>query len=73
LVVLTAFSVVFGTLMIRGLPLKPLLRAPQPPDNDPVGREVDAVRERELHAGLRRFATDGHQLHEAKRHEFKRT
>ena len=49
---LTAFSVVLGTLVIQGLTLKPLLRALNLHDDDPVGREVRAARERALRAGL---------------------
>ena len=37
---LTAFAVVVGTLSIQGLTLKPLLRALDLRDNDPVGHEV---------------------------------
>ena len=42
LIVLTAFSVVLGTLVIQGLTLKPLLRALDLHDDDPVGRELRA-------------------------------
>src|SRR5207249_225624 len=42
LIVLTAFSVVVGTLLIQGLTLKPLLRALDLYDDDPVGRELSA-------------------------------
>jgi CPA1 family monovalent cation:H+ antiporter len=52
LIVLTAFSVVLGTLVIQGLTLRPLLRALDLHDDDPVGREVDAARERALRAAL---------------------
>jgi CPA1 family monovalent cation:H+ antiporter len=52
LIVLTAFSVVLGTLVIQGLTLKPLLRALDLHDEDPVGREVTAARERALRAAL---------------------
>jgi CPA1 family monovalent cation:H+ antiporter len=52
LIVFTAFSVVLGTLVIHGLTLKPLLRALKLQDDDPVGRELGAARERALHAGL---------------------
>jgi CPA1 family monovalent cation:H+ antiporter len=52
LIVLAAFSVVLGTLAIHGLTLKPLLRALKLDDDDPVGREVTAARERALHAAL---------------------
>ena len=40
LIVLTAFSVVLGTLAIQGLTLKPLLRALDLHDEDPVGRTL---------------------------------
>jgi monovalent cation/hydrogen antiporter len=52
LIVLTAFSVVLGTLLIQGLTLKPLLRALDLHDGDPVGREERTARERVLAAGL---------------------
>jgi CPA1 family monovalent cation:H+ antiporter len=58
LIVLTAFSVVLGTLVIQGLTLKPLLRALKLYDSNPVGREVSAARERALRAGLASFAGD---------------
>ena len=58
LIVLTAFSVVLGTLVIQGLTLKPLLRALDLQDDDPVGRELTAARERALHAGLASFERD---------------
>jgi Na+/H+ antiporter len=52
LIVLTAFSVVLGTLVLQGLTLGPLLRALDLRDDDPVGREVAVARERALRAGL---------------------
>jgi hypothetical protein len=52
LIVLTAFSVVLGTLIIQGLTLKPLLRALKLDDDDPVGQEVRTARARALKAGL---------------------
>jgi monovalent cation/hydrogen antiporter len=52
LILLTAFVVVIGTLIIQGLTLKPLLRALDLHDDDPVGRELRAARERALRAGL---------------------
>jgi Na+/H+ antiporter len=58
LIVLTAFAVVLGTLVIQGLTLKPLLRRLALHDDDPVGREVSAARERALRAGLASFASD---------------
>jgi monovalent cation/hydrogen antiporter len=52
LIVLTAFSVVLGTLLIQGLTLKPLLRALNLQDGDPVANEERAARTRMLAAGL---------------------
>jgi monovalent cation/hydrogen antiporter len=70
LVVLTAFSVVLGTLAIQGLTLKPLLRALDLHDDDPVGREVSAARERALRAGLASFARDRSPIAQVVRQEF---
>lgn len=58
LIVLTTFSVVLGTLAIQGLTLKPLLRVLDLHDDDPVGRELRAARERALRAGLASFDSD---------------
>jgi NhaP-type Na+/H+ or K+/H+ antiporter len=69
LIVLTAFSVVLGTLAIHGLTLKPLLRALDLHDNDPVGRELRAARQRALQAGLASFAQDRSPAAEAVRQE----
>ena len=52
LIVLTAFSVVLGTLTIQGLTLGPLLRSLQLQDGDPVGRESSEARDRVLQAAL---------------------
>jgi len=70
LIVLTAFSVVLGTLAIQGLTLKPLLRALDLHDDDPVGRELSAARERALSAGLASFADDTSMFADAVRQEF---
>jgi monovalent cation/hydrogen antiporter len=70
LIVLTAFSVVVGTLVIQGLTLKPLLRALDLHDDDPVGRELRAARERALRAGLASFARDESPVADAVRQEF---
>ena len=70
LIVLTAFSVVLGTLVLQGLTLKPLLRALDLHDGDPVGREVGTARERALHAALGAFENDTSAIAEAVRHEF---
>ena len=58
LILLTAFSVVLGTLVIQGLTLKPLLRALDLHDDDPVGRELRAARDRALRAASRACADD---------------
>jgi Na+/H+ antiporter len=71
LIVLTAFAVVLGTLVIQGLTLQPLLRALNLQDDDPVSREVIAARERALSAGLALFEGDGSAIAEAVKHEFR--
>jgi Na+/H+ antiporter len=58
LIVLTAFSVVLGTLVIQGLTLKPLLHALDLHDDDPVGRELKAARERALRAAVASLTPD---------------
>ena len=50
LIVLTAFLVVLGTLLIHGLTLKALLRALKLHDGDPVAHEEEASRRRMLEA-----------------------
>ena len=70
LILLTAFSVVLGTLVLQGLTLKALLRALDLRDDDPVGHEVRTARERALHAGLASFAGDESALARAVREEF---
>lgn len=69
LIVLTAFSVVLGTLTIQGLTLKPLLNLLDLRDNDPVGQEFRAARERALHAGLMVLERDRSPVAEAVRRE----
>jgi CPA1 family monovalent cation:H+ antiporter len=44
LIIVVAFGVAVGTLVIQGLTLKPLLRALDLHDDDPVGQEIDAGR-----------------------------
>jgi Na+/H+ antiporter len=69
-IVLTAFSVVLGTLVLQGLTLGPLLRLLDLQDDDPVGHEVGAARERALRAGLAAFERDPSPVAEAVRQEF---
>jgi monovalent cation/hydrogen antiporter len=71
LIVLTAFSVVLGTLAIQGLTLKPLLRALNLQDEDPVSREVRSARERALRVGLESFAQDSSPAAQVVRKELK--
>jgi hypothetical protein len=61
---------VLGTLTLQGLTLKPLLRRLNLRDDDPVGREVGAARDRALRAGLARFEDDRSPVAEAVRQEF---
>ena len=70
LIVLTGFAVVLGTLSLQGLTLKPLLRALDLRDDDPVGHELSAARDRALRAGLASFARDQSSVAEAVRQEF---
>ena len=70
LIVLTAFAVVLGTLTLQGLTLGPLLRALDLRDDDPVGHEVAAARERALRAGLAELEHDRSTVAEAVRQEF---
>jgi Na+/H+ antiporter len=70
LIVLTAFSVVLGTLALQGLTLKPLLRALDLDDDDPIGRELSAARVRALNAGLTTFEHDRSPVADAIREEF---
>ena len=69
LIVLTAFAVVLGTLVIQGLTLKALLRALDLQDDDPVGRELGTARERALRAGLASLARDQSPVAELVRRE----
>jgi CPA1 family monovalent cation:H+ antiporter len=70
LIVLTAFSVVLGTLAIHGLTLGPLLRMLDLRDDDPVGHEVAAARARALSAGLAGLESDPSPAADAVKQEF---
>jgi monovalent cation/hydrogen antiporter len=70
LIVLTAFSVVLGTLVIHGLTLAPLLRALELKDDDPIGRELHEARARALRAGLATFEHDRSPVADAIRQAF---
>jgi CPA1 family monovalent cation:H+ antiporter len=58
LIVLTAFSVVLGTLLIQGFTLKPLLRALDLHDGDPVAGEVRAARNKLVAAAFAQLPAD---------------
>jgi CPA1 family monovalent cation:H+ antiporter len=69
LIVLTAFSVALGTLALQGLTLAPLLRWLDLHDEDPVGLEVRAARERGWRAALASCAHDESAAAEVVRQE----
>lgn len=52
LILLTAFGVVLGTLVIQGLTLRPLVRWLAMDDGDPVGHEMGWARRAAFHAAL---------------------
>lgn len=62
-------AVVLGTLVIQGLTLKPLLQTLDLHDDDPMGRELTAARERALRAGFASFAHDRSPVAEFVRQE----
>ena len=70
LIVLTAFSVVLGTLSLQGLTLGPLLRALDLRDDDPVGHELTAARARALRASLDALEHDRSAVADAVKQEF---
>jgi CPA1 family monovalent cation:H+ antiporter len=70
LIVVTAFAVVVGTLVLQGLTLKPLLRVLRLRPDDPVGREMELARERALRAALEALAADRSSAADAVRREF---
>ena len=56
---LSAFSVVLGTLVLQGLTLKPLLRWADLGDDDPVTREIGQARAAVVQAALAALEGDG--------------
>jgi monovalent cation/hydrogen antiporter len=64
LILLTAFCVVVGTLILQGLTLRPLIRVLNLRDDDPVDREVRLACERIVQVGLQ--VLDADQSQEAK-------
>ncbi|HVQ02563.1 MAG TPA: sodium:proton antiporter, partial [Burkholderiaceae bacterium] len=71
LIVLTAFLVVLGTLLIQGLTLKALLRALKLHDGDPVAHEEHAARQRLLEAATAQLPVGGSPAVELVRKELK--
>ncbi len=63
LILLTAFGVVLGTLVIQGLTLRPLIAWLALDDGDPVAHEVGWARRAAFHAALESF--DGNTSAEA--------
>jgi CPA1 family monovalent cation:H+ antiporter len=69
-ILLTAFAVVLGTLVIQGLTLKPLMRVLPLPDDDPVRKEVKIARATALKATLAELDGDDSPAAEALRREY---
>jgi len=69
LILVTAFAVVIGTLVLQGLTLKPLIRVLRLRDDDPVGREAELARGRALEAALATLDGDSSPAAEAVRQE----
>ena len=61
LILLTAFCVVVGTLVLQGLTLRPLILLLKLRDDDPVNREVHMACERVVRAGLQVLDDDQSQ------------
>ncbi len=61
LILLTAFCVVVGTLVLQGLTLRPLILLLKLRDDDPVNREVHLACERIVRAGLQVLDDDQSQ------------
>ncbi|GLS20914.1 sodium:proton antiporter [Labrys miyagiensis] len=59
LILFTAFCVVFGTLVIQGLTLKPLIRWMNLRDGDPVGQEVKWARTEAYRAAIAEIRDEG--------------
>jgi CPA1 family monovalent cation:H+ antiporter len=70
LIVFTTFAVVLGTLVIHGLTLKPLLRALNLHDGDPVANELHRARDRAREAGLETLTENDSPVANTVRQEF---
>jgi len=71
LILLAAFTVVLGTLVLQGLTLKTLLRALALRDDDPVGAELQAAREGAMSAVLASLPSGTSDAVQLVRKEFK--
>ena len=69
-ILLTAFAVVLGTLVIQGLTLKPLMALLRLPDDDPVRKELKVARAAALKAALADLDGDRSEAAEALRREY---
>ena len=70
LIVLTAFCVVLGTLVLQGLTLRPLLLRLRLEDADPVGREVGRARAEAYGAAVETLKGDASEAADTLRREF---
>jgi Na+/H+ antiporter len=71
LILLTAFAVVLGSLVIQGLTLRPLILALRLTDDDPVAAEVARAREAAYRAALDEIDGDPSEAAEILRHEYR--
>ncbi len=71
LILLTAFAVVLGTLLIQGLTLKALITALKFPSDDPVGREVAQARTIAFREAMATIDTDPSPEAELLRSEYR--
>jgi CPA1 family monovalent cation:H+ antiporter len=69
LILLIAFCVVVGTLVLQGLTLRPLILLLKLRDDDPVNREVQMACERVVEAGLEALDDDRSKEADVIRHE----
>jgi CPA1 family monovalent cation:H+ antiporter len=70
-ILLAAFTVVLGTLVIQGLTLRPLLLLLDQREEDPVEKEVDSARGAALKAALASIDGDSSSAAEALRAEYR--
>jgi CPA1 family monovalent cation:H+ antiporter len=71
LILLTAFAVVLGSLVILGLTLRPLISVLRLKDDDPVAAEVARAREAAYRAALDEIDGDPSEAAELLRHEYR--